>query len=287
VLKRGKAFLAAKFLSYAKMIEHKIWDGLQTPLRQFLGNGHRDMKAGGPGSGAGQTGGLLKMPTIMRIEERNIKIDELIDMEANEISAILKHNTLGHTVKQCLSYIPYLSVEAKVQPITRTVLKIDMELTPEFVWNDRQHGQVESFYIWIEDTNNEHIYHSEHFLLHKKQMNEVHKLTFTIPIHEPLPPQYYIKILSDRWMGSENVHALNFKHLILPELYPSNTELLDLHPLPRSALMNAAYERLYAHKFTHFNPIQTQIFHTLYHTDENVLLGAPTGSGEHFIGVSC
>ena len=25
---------------------------------------------------------------------------------------------------------------------------------------------------------------------------------------------------------------------------------------------------------------QTQIFHTLYHTDHNVLLGAPTGSGK-------
>lgn len=34
------------------------------------------------------------------------------------------------------------------------------------------------------------------------------------------------------------------------------------------------------YKFTHFNPIQTQIFHTLYHTDTNVLLGAPTGSGK-------
>lgn len=33
-------------------------------------------------------------------------------------------------------------------------------------------------------------------------------------------------------------------------------------------------------RFTHFNPIQTQIFHTLYHTDHNVLLGAPTGSGK-------
>ena len=26
--------------------------------------------------------------------------------------------------------------------------------------------------------------------------------------------------------------------------------------------------------------IRVQIFHTLYHTDENVLLGAPTGSGK-------
>jgi activating signal cointegrator complex subunit 3 len=34
------------------------------------------------------------------------------------------------------------------------------------------------------------------------------------------------------------------------------------------------------YRFSHFNPIQTQAFHTLYHTDENVLLGAPTGSGK-------
>lgn len=45
-----------------------------------------------------------------------------------------------------------------------------------------------------------------------------------------------------------------------------------------TALQNSRYEMLY--KFTHFNPIQTQIFHTLYHQDVNVLLGAPTGSGK-------
>lgn len=56
------------------------------------------------------------------------------------------------------------------------------------------------------------------------------------------------------------------------------SELLDLQPLPVTALGNHQFESLY--KFTHFNPIQTQIFHTLYHTDTNVLLGAPTGSGK-------
>lgn len=58
----------------------------------------------------------------------------------------------------------------------------------------------------------------------------------------------------------------------------SLAELLDLQPLPVTALGNFEFESLY--KFTHFNPIQTQIFHTLYHTDTNVLLGAPTGSGK-------
>ncbi|KAG0485466.1 hypothetical protein HPP92_009545 [Vanilla planifolia] len=58
----------------------------------------------------------------------------------------------------------------------------------------------------------------------------------------------------------------------------SHTELLDLKPLPVSSLGNQAYEKLY--KFSHFNPIQTQVFHVLYHTASNVLLGAPTGSGK-------
>ena len=45
-----------------------------------------------------------------------------------------------------------------------------------------------------------------------------------------------------------------------------------------TALKNPSFESVY--NFTHFNPIQTQIFHTLYHTDNNLLLGAPTGSGK-------
>lgn len=50
---------------------------------------------------------------------------------------------------------------------------------------------------------------------------------------------------------------VSFRHLILPEKYPPPTELLDLQPLPVSALRNAAFEELYQN-FPFFNPIQTQ-----------------------------
>lgn len=85
-------------------------------------------------------------------------------------------------------------------------------------------------------------------------------------------------MISDTWLGCETREPLSFKHLILPELHPPHTELLMLQPLPVSALQNKSYESLFT--FTHFNPIQTQIFHCLYNTDNNVLLGAPTGSGK-------
>jgi len=46
------------------------------------------------------------------------------------------------------------------------------------------------------------------------------------------------------------------------------------------ALKNDRYQQLYP--YTHFNPIQTQIFQALYHSDTNVLLGAPIGSCQTF-----
>lgn len=64
-------------------------------------------------------------------------------------------------------------------------------------------------------------------------------------------------------------------------LYLTIVDLLELQPLPVTALNKPSYEMLY--NFTHFNPIQTQIFHCLYHTDNNVLLGAPTGSGKTIV----
>ena len=53
--------------------------------------------------------------------------------------------------------------------------------------------------------------------------SEPQSLVFTIPIFEPLPPQYYIRALSERWLGSEAVYPLSFRHLILPERHPPHT----------------------------------------------------------------
>lgn len=63
-------------------------------------------------------------------------------------------------------------------------------------------------------------------------------------------------MVSDTWLGAETVLPLTFRGLILPEKHPPHTQLLDLDPLPVSALDNPLYEQMY--RFSHFNPIQTQ-----------------------------
>ncbi|NWZ97919.1 ASCC3 protein, partial [Nesospiza acunhae] len=248
-----------RLLNLSKVIDKRLW-GWVSPLRQFS---------------------VLPPSVLSKLEEKNLTIDKMKDMRKDEIGHMLHHVKIGLKVKQCVHQIPSIIMEATIQPITRTVLRVRLNIAPDFTWNDQVHGGVgEPWWIWVEDPTNDHIYHSEYFIIQKKQVitKEPQLLVFTIPIFEPLPSQYYIRAVSDRWLGAEAVCIINFQHLILPERHPPHTELLDLQPLPITALGHPEYEVLY--KFTHFNPIQTQIFHTLYHTDCNVLLGAPTGSGK-------
>ena len=90
--------------------------------------------------------------------------------------------------------------------------------------------------------------------------------------------QYYLRAVSDRWIGAHAVQEITLDGLVMPVNEKPHTNLLDLDPLPISALQNEGYQAMY--KFTHFNPVQTQFFHSLYHTDANALVGAPTGSGK-------
>ncbi len=90
----------------------------------------------------------------------------------------------------------------------------------------------------------------------RKFAEDEHVLKFFVPVFEPLPPLYFIRVVSDKWLGSETVLPVSFQKLILPEKYPPPTELLDLQPLPLSALNNKYYKALYSIQV--FNPIQTQ-----------------------------
>ncbi|KAG0487188.1 hypothetical protein HPP92_009283 [Vanilla planifolia] len=194
----------------------------------------------------------LPAEVLRKLEEKGADLDHLLEMEEKEIGALIRYAPGG---------------------------KVDVLLTPDFAWKDRFHGASERWWIFVEDSENDHIYHSELFLMTKKMASgESQKISFTVPIFEPHPPQYYIRAVSESWLHSESLYTVSFRNLTLPETQLSHTELLDLKPLPVSSLGNQAYEKLY--KFSHFNPIQTQVFHVLYHTASNVLLGAPTGSGK-------
>jgi antiviral helicase SLH1 len=256
-LNRRWGYQCLVLLSLCQSIEHRCWS-IEHPLHQFD----------------------LPQPVLRQLDAKFPSIETLRDMEPAEIGGMVHNQKMGSVIAKLLDNFPTLTIESEIAPLNRDVLRIKLWLTPDFKWNDRHHGTSESFWIWVENSETSEIYHYEYFILSRRKLYDDHELNFTIPLTDPLPTQIYVRAVSDRWLGSETVHPISFQHLIRPDTESVYTDLLDLQPLPISALKNPLLEEVYAQRFQYFNPMQSQIFHCLYHTPANVLLGSPTGSGK-------
>ncbi|VDN16818.1 unnamed protein product, partial [Dibothriocephalus latus] len=258
VLHKGWAELADNALTLAKMIERRMWESM-CPLRQFK-----------------------KLPdeVIRKLEKKALPFERLTDMNHHELGELVRAPKLGKPLHKYLHQLPRLEMSVHVQPVTRSVLRVELTLTPDFVWDEKTHGTVQAFWIFVEDVDGDTILHHEFFILKQRYATEEHVLHFTVPIFDPLPPHYYIRAVPDRWIGGEVTLPVSFRHLLLPEKTAPPTELLDLQPLPITALRNKEFEALYTDHVRVFNPIQTQVFNSLYNSDENVFIAAPTGSGK-------
>ena len=254
--RRGWAILAEKALVLSKCVQMKMWAS-QTPLRQFAG---------------------IPAEILMKVERKELPWERWYDLSSQDIGELIRFPKMGRTLHRLIHQFPRLELGAHVQPITRTLLKVELVITPEFTWDEKIHGFVEPFIIMVEDADSEYIIHQEGFLLTQPRSEEDSVVTFTLPITDPLPPQYFVRVISDKWLGCESTLPLSFRHLILPEKYPPPTELLDLQPLPISSLRNKDFESLYK-DMKEFNPIQTQTFNAVFGSDESLLVAAPIGSG--------
>jgi pre-mRNA-splicing helicase BRR2 len=137
---------------------------------------------------------------------------------------------MGKTIHKYVHLFPKLELSVHLQPITRSTLKVELTITPDFQWDEKVrlcwaeepgwevlsshagsctfhlclywqvHGSSEAFWILVEDVDSEVILHHEYFLLKAKYAQDEHLITFFVPVFEPLPPQYFIRVVSDRWL---------------------------------------------------------------------------------------
>ncbi|CAO1628538.1 unnamed protein product [Sympodiomycopsis kandeliae] len=264
-LRRGYARLSHTALDLCKMVESRQW-GSMTPLRQFKG---------------------VPADLVRRLERKEFPWARLRDLEPNEIGELIGVPKAGRLVHRLVNQFPRLELKAFFQPMTRSLLSVQLTLTPDFQWEEKIHGNAQLFHVLVEDVDGEIVLYHDTFLLRRQfaeSENPDHIMNFTVPITDPLPPNYYISVISDRWLQSEMRLPISFKNLILPEKFPPHTQLLDLQPQPVSALRNAEAQLLYENQFSTFNKIQTQTLRTLYETDDSVFVGAPTGSGKTVCG---
>ena len=256
-LKRKWAALARLCLNFANMVTYKVWRS-QSPLRQFK-----------------------NVPEVVarKLERKSdIEWSRYADLTPSDLGELVGVPKMGRVLHKLVHQFPRLELSAQVQPITRSMLRVELTLIPSFQFDVSVHGYVQLFHVIVEDVNCENILHHEMFSLKSRGDEEEHVLIFSVPILEPLPPAYFVRVISDRWLHSESVLPVSFNSMILPAKFPPPTELLDLQPLLPRALGDDTLSKLFS--FKEFNPIQTQTFHELFKTDRNCLVCAPSGSGK-------
>lgn len=284
-LNRGIPSLSLAALELARASESRIWP-FQHPLWQFTYLTRRER-------------GLLVQPeTIAMIEEGgdNYDVNALRRMSMQELSVLIRAPKMAQTVQKVLKAIPTLDIEkATVAPLNRTLLFFQICLFPNFRWNDSLHGNVEHWWLWIEDLTENRVYRSQKVLLTKQQVQafnqDVHEgsqglkktLNFSllVPVFDPPSPEYWIRVESDRWhTGSSCAKALSIDISLLPQEKEISTKLLDLKPLPLQSCLRPKETAIFERGMTHFNRIQTQAFHIAKNSNENILISVPHGSGE-------
>jgi pre-mRNA-splicing helicase BRR2 len=256
-LRRNWAGLAKLSLDMANMVSYRVWRS-QTPLRLF-----RDVPE-----------------VVCRKLERKSDIDwsRYVDLTPSDLGELVGVAKMGRVLHKLVHQFPRLEISAQIQPITRSMIRVELTLVPAFQFDIEVHGFSQLFHVLVEDVNGETILHHETFLLKNRDSQQEHVLTFSVPILEPLPPAYFIRVVSDRWLHSVSVLPVSFSAMILPAKFPPPTELLDLQPLLPNALGEPALSKIFP--FKEFNPVQTQTFHELFKTNRNCLVCAPSNSGK-------
>ncbi|KAH3680742.1 hypothetical protein WICMUC_000176 [Wickerhamomyces mucosus] len=259
-LKKRWAKLTTTVLDLCKMAERRIWLS-NTPFRQFPD---------------------CPLKAIRNAESSNLPWPEYFNLgDPSEMAQAIRDDSSARKVFELVQKFPVLSLECNVQTITPSLLRFELDITPKWNWDPKLHGNTEQFLLLVQDTNGEKILYNDTFLVRRKYINQVHLLEFTVPINEPIPPNYFVSLISEKWLHCESKIPVILNKIKLPKKFPAPTQLLNLHTIPVTDLKYEEFIKTF--NFSYFNEIQSQVFNTIYNSSDNSFVGAVKGSGKTVI----
>jgi pre-mRNA-splicing helicase BRR2 len=274
-LRKGWGIVSLKILDICIMIERRLWRS-QSPLRQF--NAIPELL-------------LRKLEKIS-----DITWDKYLVLKSQDFGEMVKLPKMGKTLYKFVHMIPRLVVDVNAYPISRSSLHIEAKLKSDFEYNESFHGYQILFWLRIEDGNGEKILHYEPILVQSSHFKKSsssstnnkgnengsiweYTTRFIIPLLDPLPPQYFLRVIADRWLHSQTIIPITFHHLTLPNKFHPYTELLDLSLYPINSFRSKEIEEFFL-PIDILNSLQTQTYFALYENSENVMISSPSGSGK-------
>jgi len=140
-LKRGWAALADRALTLCKMVERRMWLS-QNPLRQFKN---------------------IPEQILRKLERKELAWDRYYDLKPADLGELVKIPKMGKTLHKLVHQFPRVELTAHVQPITRSLLRIDLTITPDFQFDQKIHDYSQLFHIIVEDVDGEKFFTTNPF----------------------------------------------------------------------------------------------------------------------------
>lgn len=84
---------------------------------------------------------------IKKIEKKNFPFDRMYDLNHNEIGEFIRMPKMGKTIHKYVHQFPKLELSVHIQPITRSTLRVELTITPDFQWEEKVHGHSEVRYL--------------------------------------------------------------------------------------------------------------------------------------------
>ncbi|CCC68571.1 hypothetical protein NCAS_0B04870 [Naumovozyma castellii] len=260
-LKRGWSRSTKMLLNLCKSVDKRIWY-TSSPLRQFSS---------------------CPMEVIKRAEASTLPWHDYLAFKTPaEVGRSIRSEKYGKLVYDLLRRFPQINLRCSIQPITPSLIRFDLELLPDWIWDRKIHGRGESFIIMLEDLDGNEMLYSDSVVITPELIGEEIMLDFSLQLtaaqQKKLPPNLYISVISENWMHCGNQIPVILETIHLPKKFPAPTQLLDVPLIPTSHLENDAFSSLFS--FSSFNAIQSNVFDQIYNTDDNVLVSSVKGTGK-------
>ncbi|KAJ2003158.1 Pre-mRNA splicing [Coemansia thaxteri] len=248
-VRRGWARAARGALEWSRQVERRVW-AAETPLRQVRG----------------------APPELLRAAERlAVPWARLADLGAAELAELVGGARAGAALHRLVHTVPRVAVRAHVQPLTATRVRVALRVAPDFAWSAGAHGAAERFWVWAEDARGAALLHAEPLVVAQAHARAEHVVDFEVAVGAPPPPQLFVHVASDRWVGADARVAVALRRVVMPPRAPPPTALHDVAPPPGAARVLGVAA---------LTPVQAHVFHALHAGDASALVAAPPGAGK-------
>lgn len=256
-LKKKWARLTAITLDLCKFVERRMWNA-NSPFRQY--------------------GKLAPTEIIRATEASHLPFMSYFDLSPAELAEAINFRGHSQVAHDLLSQFPKLGLECQGQPIAPDLIRVLVEIEPDWDWNNTLHGGSETFLLTLEDNDGENLLYSDHVVITPRQTHKRIEVDFAVPALDPLAPAYYVTLTSEKWLHSQWRSPVKMLNMKLPKKPTSPLDLLDVQSVPTDALKDNLLSETFL--FAYFNRFQSQCFHALWSTNQSLFVGAPKGSGK-------